>query len=110
MVNRLLSSMGILLDNFVRKPLIIQGTIRRMVGPGGLEPPTRPLRAGGSDDWASDPIARGARRQRRAILPRTAPDAQMALKGATYMQSALEGSWLIPNKLLKSPNYFLSRV
>ena len=25
----------------------------------------------------------------------------MAFKGATYMQSALEGSWLIPNNLLK---------
>ena len=30
----------------------------------------------------------------------------MALKGATYMQSALEGSWLIPNNLLKSRKLF----
>jgi hypothetical protein len=25
----------------------------------------------------------------------------MAVKGATYMQSALEGTWLMPNNLLK---------
>jgi hypothetical protein len=30
----------------------------------------------------------------------------MALKGATYMQSALEGSWLMPNNLLKSRKLF----
>ena len=30
----------------------------------------------------------------------------MALKGATYMQSALEGSWFMPNNLLKSRKLF----
>ena len=30
----------------------------------------------------------------------------MALKGATYMQSALEGSWLMPNNLLKLRQLF----
>jgi hypothetical protein len=52
--------------------------------------------------------SRGPRRQRRAILPSSMPTRSgnragraMAFKGATYMQSALEGSWLIPNNLLK---------
>jgi hypothetical protein len=43
MVNRILSSMGILLDNFGAKPLRAQASAIGMVGPGGLEPPTRPL-------------------------------------------------------------------
>jgi hypothetical protein len=43
MVNRFLSSMGILLDNFGAKPLRSNARKQSMVGPGGLEPPTRPL-------------------------------------------------------------------
>jgi hypothetical protein len=43
MVNRFLSSMGILLDSFGAKPLRANELQARMVGPGGLEPPTRPL-------------------------------------------------------------------
>jgi hypothetical protein len=43
MVNRFLSSMGILLDNFGAKPLRTNKPHASMVGPGGLEPPTRPL-------------------------------------------------------------------
>ena len=43
MVNRFLSSMGILLDNFGAKALSSNEPNQRMVGPGGLEPPTRPL-------------------------------------------------------------------
>jgi hypothetical protein len=82
------------------------------VGSGGLEPPTRRY----------EPAAltirlrarsRGARRQRRAILPSSMPTRSgnragraMAFKGATYMQSALEGSWLMPNNLLKSRKLF----
>ena len=57
--------------------------------------------------------SRGARRQRRAILPSSMPTRRgnragraMALKGATYMQSALEGTWLMPNNLLKSRQLF----
>jgi len=30
----------------------------------------------------------------------------MAFKGATYMQSALEGTWLMPNNLLKLRQLF----
>jgi len=33
----------------------------------------------------------------------------MALKGATYMQSGFEGSWLMPNILLKSRELFSNR-
>jgi hypothetical protein len=43
MVNRFLSSMGILLDNFGAKPLKSNDADQCVVGPGGLEPPTRPL-------------------------------------------------------------------
>ncbi len=43
MVNRFLSSMGILLDNFGAKPLRTNEPQPSMVGPGGFEPPTRPL-------------------------------------------------------------------
>jgi hypothetical protein len=57
--------------------------------------------------------SREARGQRRAILPSSMPTRRgnragrlMALKGATYMQSALEGSWLMPNNLLKSRQLF----
>jgi hypothetical protein len=43
MVNRSLSNLGIRLDNFGAKPLKTHQHKMRMVGPGGLEPPTRPL-------------------------------------------------------------------
>jgi hypothetical protein len=45
MVNRILSSMGITLDNFGAKTLRSNETKHRMVGPGGLEPSTRLLSA-----------------------------------------------------------------
>ena len=57
--------------------------------------------------------SRGARGQRRAILPSSMPTRRgnragraMAFKGATYMQSALEGTWLMPNNLLKLRQLF----
>ena len=40
MVNKSLSSMGILLDNFGGKPLITRKNISRMASPAGLEPAT----------------------------------------------------------------------
>jgi hypothetical protein len=43
MVNKSLSSIGIMLDNFGAKALRSNDPNQRMVGPGGLEPPTRPL-------------------------------------------------------------------
>jgi hypothetical protein len=43
MVNKSLSSKGITLDNFGAKALKANEHKQRMVGPGGLEPPTRPL-------------------------------------------------------------------
>ena len=43
MVNRSLSNLGIRLDNFGAKPLKTHQHKMRMVGPGGLEPPTNRL-------------------------------------------------------------------
>jgi hypothetical protein len=43
MVNKSLSNLGGRLDNFGAKPLETNDPNRGMVGPGGLEPPTRPL-------------------------------------------------------------------
>jgi hypothetical protein len=44
MVNRSLSNLGIRLDNFGAKPLKKTHQHKmRMVGPGGLEPPTRTI-------------------------------------------------------------------
>jgi len=43
MVNRFLSSMVFTLDNFGAKALRSNEPKQIMVGPGGLEPPTRPL-------------------------------------------------------------------
>jgi hypothetical protein len=43
MVNRCLSNLGIRLDNFAAKSLRTQPLAMRMVGPGGLEPPTKRL-------------------------------------------------------------------
>ena len=43
MVNKSLSSMGITLDNFGAKALKSNDPNDCVVGPGGLEPPTRPL-------------------------------------------------------------------
>jgi hypothetical protein len=43
MVNIALSNLEARLDNFGAKPLRLHETEMRMVGPGGLEPPTRPL-------------------------------------------------------------------
>ena len=48
MVNRFLSSMGITLDNFGAKPLKTNEPQACVVGPGGLEPQTRPLSSGQS--------------------------------------------------------------
>jgi hypothetical protein len=43
MVNRSLSNLGIRLDNFGTKLLKTYQHKMRMVGPGGLEPPTKRL-------------------------------------------------------------------
>jgi hypothetical protein len=48
MVNRFLSNLGIRLDNFGAKSLRTNNPNRCVVGPGGLEPPTRPLSSGQS--------------------------------------------------------------
>jgi hypothetical protein len=42
-VNKLLSNLGTRLDNLEDKLLRSHELEMRMVGPGGLEPPTRPL-------------------------------------------------------------------
>jgi hypothetical protein len=62
----------------------------------------------------SGPIARGRRQPRDFSQFNANPAWQprrraMALKGATYMQSALEGSWLMPNNSLKSHKLFSRR-
>ena len=43
MVNKFSSNLGTRLDNFGAKTLKTQQHKKGMVGPGGLEPPTRPL-------------------------------------------------------------------
>jgi hypothetical protein len=43
MVNILMSNLGIGLDNSRGKQLKTHDQVLSMVGPGGLEPPTRPL-------------------------------------------------------------------
>jgi hypothetical protein len=48
MVNKKLANLDVRLDNFGAKPLKLQTPNRCMVGPGGLEPPTRPLSSGQS--------------------------------------------------------------